>query len=491
MADLKGACLVALLAVIPWLPLRHGQYLFDDAQLVETNPSLAAVSGAAQAFSFSLKPSKPVSNVILALGHWLGGGRVEAQRILSLSLHALTAGLFFWVLASKVPLGVAGLCAVWFAWLPLHAEALSVAWFRMDVLGTGFAFLAAAFALSSWWWPAFFAVGAASLSKEVFVVLAPLAVVAATGRKRAFWLGVPWAAVVAILLLRDAGSSHSYKGVLGFVMGWRQVFLAPMASAEWLVKTLSGQGLTTTSLLERWVSAPSATWALGLGLLGAAFWTALFFLFRRRSPAAPWAGAALGGLLLYAAIPNLNLGAERYGYFPAACFAAIVACSIGARRRLPLFLGLHALVLLLPLWVRLSELETRVSHYAAEARHHPEVGTSWSNAAVALLELPDDAFLDDAKEFLERAHRLAPENSRVWLAEFAYRFRRGDADAYAELWREQRHRFDFDARISAGLEFQLGLLQAGQGRCEAASELFHSAVRRDAHLGQYPRPFCG
>ena len=113
-----------------------------------------------------------------------------------------------------------------------------------------------------------------------------------------------------------------------------------------------------------------------------------------------------------------------------------------------------------------------------------EVGTNWSNAAVALLELPDDAFLDDANAILKRAHGSLRRIPRVWLAEFAYRFHRGDADAYDALWQEQTASIRFNARLSAGLEFQLGLLQAR--RAAVRSRVRALPLRRTA--GRALRP---
>ena len=92
---------------------------------------------------------------------------------------------------------------------------------------------------------------------------------------------------------------------------------------------------------------------------------------------------------------------------------------------------------------------------------------------------------------LNRARELSPESPRVWLAEFAYRFHRGDAESYEALWREEGARFQSNPKLSAALEFQLGLLQARRGRCGDARERYRSAERRDAHLSRHPRPFCG
>ncbi len=489
---LRGFVTVALLAVVPWLPLRHGQYLFDDLQLVEHNPALAAVGSSADAFLFSLKPSKPVSNVALALGQVAGGGRVEGQRWLSLTLHALTAALLFWWLSARVSFFTAVLGALWFAWLPLHAEALSVAWFRMDVLGTCFTLLAVILASTSRWLLAFLAVGAAALSKEVFVGLAPALVFAATGRKRALTYAIPWAIVVAFLLLSDRGSAFSYDGVLGFsVLGTKQLFLAPIAWAEWAVKTFSGLGLTTTSLLDRWVAAPNFVWAVTMVLTGLALGGGLWVAARRKSLAAPWFAVVLFSLVLYASIPNLNLGAERYGYFPAACLAVALALSVAVLPKgFPWLLAAHALVLLFPLQRRLSELESRVAHASAEVKHHAEVGLNWSNLALTYLDLGPQ-FHEDGEAFLAQAHLRLPDSPRVWLTEFAYRFQKGDAESYAELWRNEGHRFASDPKVAASLEYQLGLLMARRGDCEAARARFRSAERRDAHLGRYPKPFCG
>ncbi len=493
MTRLSGAAVVFLLAVLPWWPLGHGQFLFDDLQLIETNPALAAVTSLTDALTFSLKPSKPVANTVLALAHWWGRGRIEGQRALSLGLHGAVAALLFWLLLGPVPPLVAGLGALWFAWAPLHAEALAIAWFRMDVLGTVFALLAAVLAQRGRWVAAFLAVGAAALSKEVFVLLAPVAVVAATGRRRALWFALPWGLVVLGLLYWDSTSAYSYRGVIGFAaVGARQLFLAPLASAEWAAKIFSGFGLTTTSLLDRWQSAPSVMWALSMGCLGLGLWLGLWLLARSRQVGRGWAAAALFSLLLYAVIPNLNLGAERYGYFSAACLAAVLAFSVTTttRKVFPFLLGLHDVFLLFPMQVRIGDLETRLAHYFAELRHHPEVGTNWSNAAMALVELPGDSYLQ-AEPLLARAKQLAGQNPRVSLAEFAYLFRKGDGSAYAELWRQRGEQFSSNARISAGLEFQLGILQARQGSCQAARLNFQSAEQRDASLSLHSRPFCG
>ncbi len=468
----------------------HGQYLFDDAQLIETNPALAAVGNFPETLAFSLKPTKPVSNWLLAGAYLAGGGRVEAQRILSIGVHSFAASLIFWWLAPLVSWQMAGLAALWFGWLPLHAEALSVAWFRMDVAGTAFALLAVCLASRGRWLWSFVFVGLSALSKEVFVILAPAAVFAATGRKSALSWALPWGVLVGLLLILAPSTEYTYEGVLGFgVLGLKQIALAPAATGEWAMKTLTGLGLTTTSLADRSASGePLVPWMV----LGVAVWAALGAAAFRRGREAPWAAATLAGLLLYAAIPNLNLGAERYGYFPAACFAIALAFAFATLPpRARALAGLYCLVLLVPLAKRVGELDTRFSHYAHEARRHPMVPESWSNAAVAALELPGVQFLPLAEGFLKEAKALGPDRPRVWLAEFAYLYRVGDTERYSELWERRGPAFASNPVLSGGLEFQLGLLQAASGRCTDARKSFQSAEQRNRRLTAHPRPMCG
>jgi hypothetical protein len=111
--------------------------------------------------------------------------------------------------------------------------------------------------------------------------------------------------------------------------------------------------------------------------------------------------------------------------------------------------------------------------------------------AAALLDLPGTEFLDEAGRFLSQARAISPNHPRVVLAEFYYRFRRGEPKAYAQWLKEKGPYFASDARVLAGLEFQLGVLEARGGRCREAQAIFRAAESRDKRLAGVPRPFCG
>ena len=82
-------------AVLPWIPLLSGEFLFDDYQVIVANADLAKLGSFGDCFSFGLKPSKPVNNFVLALGHWWGQGMPWAQRLISLLLHVGVSLLVF------------------------------------------------------------------------------------------------------------------------------------------------------------------------------------------------------------------------------------------------------------------------------------------------------------------------------------------------------------------------------------------------------------
>lgn len=485
--------LVVVLGLLPWAPLLRGQYLYDDISLVETNARLKEVRRLADVPRFVLKPSKPVSNVLLALGQWLGGGKVGAQRALSLAIHAASAVFLYLILAEALPPFGALIASVAFAWLPLHAESLAIAWFRMDAAATCLALAAAWLGRKQKWGPALFLCLMSALTKETFVLLAPIALWASTGHRRALAVAVPAAILVGVLLPLDAVSDYPYGGVVGAGVA-RPPWLGLIAAGEWFVKAATGLWLSKTPLFDRWSTAGfgPAAWALaGLGGAGTAL---LLSSIKRPEEEARWAAAAGSALLLYGVIPNVNVGAERYGYFPAAAAVIALARFLNARlHRRGAAAGaavLYALALLVPVHRRVAELETRFSLAAAEAGAHPEVAVNWSDVALAALELPGDAFLPAAKGYLDEALKLDPIHPRVRLAQFQWLFRTKDIVGYRALLAEWESRFSAEPRTSAGLRFQLGVLEAEAAQCEQAEESFSEAARRDRRLASAPRPAC-
>jgi hypothetical protein len=434
--------LLTLFAVLPYLPLRHGQFLHDDYQVILKNDALAQVQSFGDCFRFVLKPSKPVTNFFLALGSLLGPG-TSGQRTLSLIFHAGVVILIFLILQSfcrRWELGnfIPFFTALLFAVSPIHSEAVIIALFRMEILGAFFCLLGVWIALSKMhdFQKAvfcFLCIGLSGFSKETFLPIALVLITAALtyekNKSMAKWLGafslLIYGPILFVLLSRDSQSNFPYSDVIGIgkISAIQHVRLAGEAVAEGILKIFTGEFLTSIPLIHR---MPRLALPIQLAAL-ALFWSSLFLLKEKR-----WAAlgaAALFSYSIYLVIPNLNIGSEHYWYFPAIGIYILIVGALDSIRRLnsrvlsPLF----ALLLVIyvgffshKLTLHLGDMRTRLSWHLSELENHSDSFMPWNNVTVALLETGSQENINRAGVFLVEAKRRAPGNPIVHATAYYY-----------------------------------------------------------------------
>lgn len=505
-------------STLPFLFLLHGEYLFDDIQVIESNAALKAVASFWDCFTFVLKPSKPVTNFWLAIGQWLGGGAPFMQRLLSVLFHLGAVWLVYLnlvflrlragqVLPSRFPFWVALLFAV----APIHTETLGVGLFRMEILGTFFT-LTACLALQvlftrqlskgrkfAWFTVLFLSMGLGPLSKEVFLLVLPAALLAVAwvpGDRKLTWkvpvaLGMVqgfWAMLLLVLLRRDPQSDFPYQDVVGFghLDGVTQVRLAASALLELLYKILTGHGLTILRLRDRnGVGQHLGQEGAALVLVAAAL--VIVWLYRRGGLTrlfALWTGVGLG---VYLVIPNINIGSEHYAYFPSIGVFALVVLGLWrllahSSRRSQSVTGLlvvaYAVALGLGLGARLRHMDSRLAFYLSEAEKHPENAGVWTDVAMAFMEKrPSHA--EEARPFLERAKRLNPDHPNTHTAEFLMNFHAGNVSEAERLLKDIERVFSSKPKYVGSFYFHVGLLKERAGLKGEAARAYLKAIEKE------------
>lgn len=456
-----SAALVGILGVAVFRPLLHGQFLFDDIGMILANPRLQRVHSLIDCFRFVFVPAKPVSNLLLALGQWAGDGGVFSQRALSLAAHGLAVALLVVNLRllfrrSAGPWGEGSALAAGalFAVLPVHGETLAVAIFRQEILASLFTLAALALfqraalaegrrrrlALAG----AGLFLGLAALSKEAYALIAPITLLSflRAGEARrprplaAFILvlALVWGSLVLLLCCLPP-TEYAYRGVVGWgvLSAPEHLRLAARSWAEGLPAVLAGRGLTFVPPRGRF--GIGAGWgAVGVTISLLTLGAAIGESARRGGAWRAWGLSAGSAVLLYLAIPNLNLGSQHYWYFPSMGIVSLLV--MGTERlfartvRRPrawaaLALGAYALCLVAVAGQRQVPLRSRLSLALAELRAHPETAGNWHAVAGALLESPDPDAAAKAEPFLFRAKQMLPGDARVSILEKLYRERRG------------------------------------------------------------------
>ncbi len=491
-------------------------HLWDDIQLIENNYNLKAVRKFSDIFHFVLKPSKPVSNFFLAWGQWWGHGMVGQHRILSLLLHAAVVFLLYANLhafrrrlTSDIPRQFPFWVALLFALAPIHTEAIGVTWFRMDILGALFT-LSGMLSVQKigtsrhrlfWFSCLFLSLGLATFSKETFAFTMPVAVLItgwvtgslkwrgalAIGVAQTFWVGL-----LLCLLTLDAQSEFPYDDVIGLNILEVPLHLRLAASAlfEGIYKTLSGHGLTIVRLQERvglgihWgVQGAAAFISLWIGVLGWLYYCGGFLRV--------W-GVILGASSgIYLAIPNMNIGSERYWYFPAASLFTLLIygiwCAVARFSRRPVrilsvIVLFYAVALGMGLESRVSRMFSRERFYRGEWKRHPEAVATWSDMATVLTE---QAKYDEAEKFIKHAKEMDATHPNVLMAEFLLDYHRKNLKAARVTFARIQSEFKHKPQLMGLFHFHIGILEEKQESPAAAARSYLKAMEADPKVNFY------
>lgn len=177
-----GATLVLCAGICAWASGLSGPYHFDDYLTPLGDPASQSLEAWQHYLPVTLRP---LTKLTYALEAEAGiGGEPALRRLVSIMLHAMTAGLLFLLIVRLAPglppLGAAFLAAIWFVH-PVHADSILMLSGRTAVLSMAF-LLAALLALErsrSWLSALLFVL--ACLSRETALAgLLPLMVMAAS-----------------------------------------------------------------------------------------------------------------------------------------------------------------------------------------------------------------------------------------------------------------------------------------------------------------------
>jgi len=511
----KAIAILCAVATLPYLPLLVGVYLFDDIQLIENNYTLKTVRRLADVFTFVLKPSKPVSNFVLAWGEYWGHGMVPHQRLLSMALHAAVVLLFYFLLhalrrrlPARLPRRFPFWVALLFAVTPLHSEAIGIAWFRMDMLGAFFTLLGMLATLhltekrpAGWYALLFLSLGLGTFSKETFAVVLPLAVLSVGwvtpgfGRRQVVAVALMqcfWGGILYWLLTKDATSQFPYDDVIGWGILELplQIRLAASSLIEGIYKTLSGHGLTIVRLQERFAVG------IGLGVPGAVailvLWVSVLVWLIFKGGFLRVLGALLAiSETIYLVIPNLNIGSEHYWYLPAAPLLALVMYGVWRAasrftdrpaRVMTFAVALYAVALGMGTESRVLRMMSREKFYRGEWQRHPESVGTWSDMAVVLMEKKK---FDEAQGFLTRAKAMDPTHPNVLISEFLLAFHRGDLKGARETFAAIHDNFKARPHLLGLFYFHLGMLEEKAKSPAAAARSYLKALEQEPHVKFY------
>lgn len=520
--------LLALLASLPFLGLLKGQYLYDDFSVILLNQNLVKVHTFSDCFSFVLKPSKPVTNFFIALGHWIAAGKIIGHRAISIGVH-ICATLFLFanlrLLIRRLKLTVPSALPFWislvFSLHPISSEPLAIVLFRMDMLGAMFS-LVALWSLQrlldeemTWGHRAwllgllFISLGMAQLSKEVFAAVLPITLIAFasvtpnSGWKRriiptVFGMEIVWALILVSMLRLDARSQYPYHDVIGFGVQSpaTQIPLAARALVEGMGKVLTGHGLSILPVRLREGSIADPGLLAAIAILACGLFT-IFLLWRAGGWWRAWGTAAGSGIFVYLLIPNLNIGSEHYWYFPTMGLLSLGGLALWTffeqTVQVPILwmwmtVLFYGAALTLGLETRLKVMQSRIGLYLAESDAHPESAAALSYVVMTLLEKPGADSNRLALPFLEQAKKLAPDDANVLSADFSYLLSKRDRMGAEKSLRRIESLFPGRPETLAEFEFHLGLLSESLGDCRAAATEYARAEKMDPGRGKFRAP---
>ena len=513
-----------LLASVPFIGLLKGQFLYDDFIVILLNRNLHKIHAFSECFSFVLKPSKPVTNYLIALGQWFGSGRIFTHRAISIAVHmSVTLLLFenlrllirrldlnvppalpFWISfdfrAPPDPQRAAGDCSFPNGYAGAMFSLLAL-WSLQRLLGEEMKWGQSTWRLVLLLGLLFVSMGLAQLSKEVFAATLPLTLAAFTlVRPRSGWrrgllpavfvMELVWAIVLVSLLRLDSRSEFPYREVIGYGVQSpaTQIPLAARALMEGAAKAVTGHGLTILPVRVRQglgagmgLGMALAFLATGVGLVG--------LLWRAGGWWRAWGTTAGAGIFIYLLIPNLNIGSEHYWYFPLMGLVSLGGLALWrfferSVRAPQLWMGLtvvvYAAALALGLEARLKVLHSRMDLYLSEVTAHPESAPAWSAVITTILEKPGPESARLARPFVEQAKRIAPDDPTVLTAEFTYLLSARDRYEAERTLRRIELLFPGRPKTIADYEFHLGLLIESLGDCAGASAAYARAGQMDS-----------
>lgn len=531
---LATSLLLIVVGLCYWPLLNGKEFIFDDIEFVYLSPELARVTSLGGCLDFSPQPTKPVTNLVLALTYFWGKGHIEAHRLCSLVLHAANVLLLWFLLiafARHSSVNVSGkslwIGALWFAIHPIHTETLAISQFRADALSTFFALLAlgAVFEIST-------TLESESPRLKSLIKLGGLILLAQMS-KETMTFSLPaiaclllwglrvkrnvWRPVVATLLAtiafgvvflyyqipKDAVGSYTYLGRVGVgsLTKSNHLQLAYEALSEGLWKLASGTGLSLIRLSERYPSGLAKQFVGALFLVLTAVFISIKF-FRRERAWSFWVLAPLAAYLPFLIIPNVNMGSEHYWYFTSVFLGGalgfIVEKILAGSRFSPwpvigvltfyLFsLGYHS-------FQRSGRFERQASVYFDEVKNHPEAKSAWFDLIDGLIR--NDETVPLAKTLTSEYEKLFSEDARLRNL----RFELAQIDGNWPRAKELLEIVDKDAsrpRVLARVHRSFALFSAQLAKCDEARMSLKRATELDPAVVMSPERaeiihrFCG
>jgi tetratricopeptide (TPR) repeat protein len=507
--------LVAAAALAAFATALHGSFVnWDDEWLILRNPFLRNPGrigeildplGERILLGAEYLPVRDLSNLV---DFRFFGTEPTGYRLGNWLLHALGAALAYAFLLEALRLPRAALAgALLWAVHPLHAEAVSWASARKDLLCAVFALLAATLHLRAGRTGSR-ALGAAAagafllatLSKTAAaalpVALAAWEVLSGDGAVPAARRALAAARRAApMLLVAAAGAAlHSLHQERGNVVaGWRgggwlpNLFLMAGVHLRYLRQAVLPFGLAPDYALD--AARPDAPANLAGLAAGAAALAGSVLLLRRRSP------AGLGALWWFAlllpvsnlVVPITNVSADRYLHLPllGPCLLAGLAfdraCAAGRERLARGALAAVAAALGAAAALQCLHWRDGVALWTRAVEVSPGSGRAWMNRGEAL------AFAGRREEALDSFRRMLeaePENANYWahaanrLLELAGPAHLAEAEG---LVRNAVAR----AKPDNGLPFVvLGWVLHRRGRVEESVRMLEEAVRRQPDLAE-------
>jgi len=426
---------LALGAVLAYLPALEGDWVWDDANLVQPSPALQDLGGLGRAATTDLYrqaaprlESSPYWRPLALASYWLDTRLGYAPRALHLGnvvLHALATALLALVLlrrhrdaAGPAAWVAPVLAAAWWAFHPLNVEA--VAWIscRYDLL-TGVALLGL---LALPWRPGWrrgalygLVFLAGLLAKEGFAALLVAVVAADWAERRSAAAAAPrWIAIVVALALW--WGARAALGIPSFDAPGAQVLLELPVRYLDVVGIYARRAVLPPPLT---ISHPYAPGAVGVAV-GLVVVAALVLAAIRRRTLAPPAAVFLAGLVP-AAMATARFGEvpERYFYVPGLGLALLagelVAACMTARRPVARWIAPALLVLVtafgvVRLELRLPDWRTDDTLFEAALRVNPEDAQANLHAGIRATR---SKRWGEARRALEVAQRADPGSGRI------------------------------------------------------------------------------
>lgn len=458
--------LLTLAVLLAGLPGLGGEFIYDDRIYITRNSEIRNINSLKDCLGFEMEPSRPASNFLIASAHLISRGGVLGMRIISLGLHGavtilLYLNLFLFCKRQKIvlPTFFPSCVALLFAVLPVHFEVLLVAkfqselWAALFTLASSFVFQLFSHGNVTRNQAAFrnFAGGsllaAAILSKEVFLVIAPVFILSTyfsgsheSGKSSLFWtlsvvVGLCAAGILALQLppqpVQPGFPGKSYVEHIGMdvLSTSEHLILAARALIEAIMKITTGRALTMVRLKYRFGPGNFLTPSASVFVLLLAVSTILASI-RRRGWVAIWSLNFGVCLFIYLLIPNINIGSNRYLYLASACAMCLIVylgwrCLLLFKLSQKAIGGLfifYGLFLCSQLRTQLFSHRWTYSHYFTELNQHPEAPIYWAALMENMMEKTGN--IDHIWLYILVARRVFPHLTYFAIAELEYYLRK-------------------------------------------------------------------